>query len=358
MIMKCKQIFSLFSRNIDMTQGRIIRQLLLFSFPLILTNLLQQFYNMADAAIVGRFDSAASLAAVGVAGTATTVLICFLNGFVNGVSIVVAQNYGSGNGTLLEKSIHTAYALSLIAGLFLTVTGLLCSTAILGLLNVPEDIYDATLLYTRIVFSGSIFNSVYCFSAGILRAEGDSRNPLIFLAISGMVNVLLNMILVIWFHLGVAGVGIATLVSQILSAVLATISLLRADGVCRLSFRKLVPDLAITKEIFRLGIPASIQSAMFSISNTAILSSVNRFGSTMTAGCTAAGNVEGCLFQVTSAFGASAVTFSSQNYGAGNKKRIKQGALQCSLLTMGTSFILGILILLSGNQLLQSALLN
>lgn len=351
--MKLKQFFSSLSKNIDMTKGAINKQILLFAFPLILTNLLQQFYNMADAAIVGRFDSAQALAAVGTAGTATGFLVCLLGGFVNGGSIVVAQGYGSGNGALLEKSIHTTYAVSLIVGIILTILGYVFSPMLLHWLNVPQDIYASTLLYTRIFFAGSIPNSVYCFSAGILRAEGDSRNPLLFLAIAGLINVCLNLILVIIFRLGVAGVAIATVTSQIVSAILATISLLRADGICRLHFRKLIPDKKITKEILRLGIPASIQSSMFSVSNMCIQAAVNQFGSTMIAGCTASGNIDGCLFQVTAAFSAAAVTFSSQNYGANNKQRIKEGAIKCTLLSMGTVFLLGILATAFGRPLLH-----
>lgn len=351
--MKLKQFFSLFTGNIDMTKGSISKQLLLFSFPLILTNLLQQFYNMADAAIVGRFDSATSLAAVGTAGVTTSFLISLLTGFVNGGSIVVAQSVGSGNGKALEKSIHTTYTLSILFGIFLTVTGYFLSPVILHLLNVPENIYDATLLYVRIFFAGSVPNSIYCFSAGILRAEGDSKNPLVFLAISGLVNVLLNLILVIFFHLGVLGVAIATVVSQIISAILATCSLMRADGVYRLSFKKLQLGSYIVKEIFRLGIPASIQSSMFSVSNMCIQSAVNQFGSTMIAGCTACGNIDGCLFQITAAFNSAAVTFSSQNFGAGNKKRIKEGALRCTALTMSIVFVLGIFATMFGRSLLH-----
>lgn len=340
------------TQNVDMTQGLIFKQVILFAFPLILTNLLQQLYNIADSAIVGRFDSAQALAAVGSAGTVVGLLIGFLMGFVNGGSVVIAQSYGAADEEKLEKSIHTTYALSIVIGILLTIAGLLFSPALLRFINVPEDIFDKTLLYTRIFFSGSIPNSIYCFSAGILRAEGDSKNPLYFLAISGMINVALNLILVIAFHLGVAGVAIATVVSQIVSAILATLSLLRADGACKLYFKKLQLDLPTVKKILTLGIPASLQSAMFSFSNICIQASINQFGSTMIAGCTASSNIDGCLFQITGALSAAAITFASQNFGADNKRRIKKGTVQCTGLSMAIIFILGMITTLFGRQLL------
>lgn len=351
--MKLKQFFSKFFRNIDMTQGTISTQIFLFALPLILTNLLQQFYNMADSAVVGRFDSAAALAAVGTAGTTAAFLVNMIGGFVNGGSIVVAHSVGSGDGIMLKKTIHTTYALSIVIGIILTIAGYLFSPLLLHLLNVPDDIYAQTLLYVRIFFAGSIPNSIYCFSAGILRAEGDSRNPLIFLAIAGVTNVVLNIILIAGFHLGVAGVAIATVVSQIVSAVLSTVSLTRCDGISRLHLKELMLDKKIVKEILRLGIPASIQSSTFSISNMCIQAEVNQFGSTMIAGCTASGNIDGCLFQVTAAFATAATTFASQNYGAGNTKRIKKGAMQCSILSMSTVCALGLLITAFGRELLS-----
>lgn len=175
---------SIFTQNVDMTRGAVQKQMMLFALPLIFTNLLQQLYNIADSAVVGRFDSALSLAAVGTAGMIVGLLNGFLMGFVNGGSIIVAQYFGASDGKNLEKSIHTTYALSIIIGAILCVLGLVLSPALLTATHVPADIYDQTLLYTRIFFCGSIPNSIYCFSAGILRAEGDSRNPLLFLVVS------------------------------------------------------------------------------------------------------------------------------------------------------------------------------
>lgn len=344
---------SIFTQNVDMTREAVLKQMMLFALPLIFTNLLQQLYNIADSAVVGRFDSALSLAAVGTAGMIVGLLNGFLMGFVNGGSIIVAQYFGASDGKNLEKSIHTTYALSIIIGAILCVLGLVLSPALLTATHVPADIYDQTLLYTRIFFCGSIPNSIYCFSAGILRAEGDSRNPLLFLVVSGMINVILNLILVIGARMSVAGVAIATIVSQAVSAVLATVALLRADGVCRLSFRHLQLNPMIVKRILQLGIPASIQSTMFSVSNICIQASINQFGSTMIAGCTASSNIDGCLFQVTGALSAAIITFSSQNYGAKNWERIKKGALQCTALSMGIVCVLGLLTTLFGRPLLH-----
>lgn len=341
------------TQNVDMTRGKILKQGMIFAFPMMLTNLLQQLYNIADSAIVGRFDSAGALAAVGSAGAIVGLLNGFLMGFVNGSSIVTAQYYGASDGKNLEKSIHTTYALAIATGIFLTIVGLIFSPVLLRLIHVPEDIFDQTLLYIRIFFLGSLPNSIYCFSAGILRAEGDSRNPLFFLVFSGLINVILNLILVIVFHLGVLGVAVATVVSQIISAILSTVSLLRADGSCKLYFKKLRLHLAIITKILQVGVPAGIQSMLFSISNIFIQASINQFGSTMITGCTAASNIDGCLFQITGAFSAAAVTFSSQNYGAGNHDRIRKGAIKCAGLTMTVVFVLGMVTTFFGKPLLS-----
>ena len=309
--------------EVDMTEGALLPKILLFGMPVLLSNVLQCLYNAADIIVVGRFASDLALAAV---GATTSVINLVLNLFIAlsaGVSVTVATAVGARNRERTQRLVHTAMLMALVCGVFVMVAGFFLSRPLLEMMNTPADIIDMSTDYMRIFLGGAIFSLVYNFGAAILRASGDSSRPLYYLTIAGVVNVLLNLFFVIVLHMAAAGVALATVIAQAISAILVTVRLLRHEGECHFSFKKLRFFGNETKDILRMGLPGSVQSLVFSLSNTMIQSSVNSFNSSqIVAGNSAALNVESFVYNAMNAMYTTAVTAVGQNVGAGKYNRI------------------------------------
>lgn len=324
-----------------MLEGPLLKNILLFAFPLMLSNLLQIAFNAADTVIVGRFSGQQALAAVGSTGSIVSLMVSLFNGMSTGASIVLAQSIGSGVRERIKASIHTAYFLVVFGGLILTGVGLTMSPYFLTLTGTPPDIMDKALLYMRIYFIGSIPLLAYNAGAAIMRAKGDTLRPTVFLTVAGITNVVLNLICVIWLKMGVAGVAIATVVSESISAVLIANTLMHENDDTRLILREISLDVPALKRILAIGIPSGLQGMMWAISNVAVQSSINSFGSVTVAGNTAAANIEQFVNIGMGCFNQSCMTFTSQNAGAKNCKRIKQILRLTTVLITAATFTIG-----------------
>lgn len=322
----------------DMTSGALLPKILIFSGPLILTGILQLLYNAADVVVVGRFAGATSLAAVGSTGSLINLIINVFMGLSVGTSVMVARYYGAGDVRMVQDTVHTSILVALLSGIVVGIFGFVMAKPILHLMDSPDDVIDLAALYVRIYFVGMPFNLLYNFGAGILRAVGDTKRPLYYLTISGAANVILNLILVIVFHMGVAGVAIATVVSQAISMVLVLLCLIRTQGIIHLDLKKLRIRKAPLLGIMQVGLPAGLQGSLFSISNVLIQSSVNSFLSTAMAGNAAASNLEGFVYTAMNSIYQADLTFASQNYGAGKKDRVKSVLWNC----LGTVVVIGL----------------
>jgi len=338
--------------EMDMTTGPILPNMIRFAIPLMFSSVLQLLYNAADMVVVGRFSGSTSLAAVGATGAITSLLVNLFLGLSVGANVTVAQHYGAGRQLDVSQSVHTTVALSLAGGLVIGVTGVLLARPLLTMMATPEDVIDHSVLYMRIYFAGMPFNLGYNFCAAILRAVGDTKRPLYYLTIAGLVNVLLNLLFVIVFRMGVAGVALATVISQVISMVLVMICLMHSDGSIRLDLKKLRIHKDKALHILRVGLPAGLQSCMFSISNTLIQSSINSFGSAAMAGNTAAGNIESFVSTPLSAFYQATMSFTSQNYGARKPERLSRIAWCGVLLVVSIGLTLGRVVLYFGAPLL------
>ncbi len=339
--------------EMNMTEGRLLPKVLMFSLPLIASGILQLLFNAADMVVVGQFSGemgAKALAAVGSTGSLINLLVNVFIGLSVGGSVAVAKAYGANDAAAVHRAVHTAMTVAVIAGVLVGVLGFAFCRPLLMLMDNPE-LHLATL-YMRIYFLGMPFNMVYNFGASILRAVGDTKRPLIYLTIAGVVNVALNMIMVIGFKLSVSGVAIATVMSQIVSAVLVVLCLIRSDSAIRLS----VKDLRIHKrqflDILQVGLPAGVQGSLFSISNVLIQSSINSFGSIAVAGNSAAGNLEGFVYTSMNAIHQAALTFSSQNLGAGKIRRVRKSLWVCLGVVAVIGLTMGNLMYLCGQPLL------
>lgn len=309
--------------EIDMCSGSILPKMLQFALPLMLSSILQLLFNAADVVVVGRFAGDNSLAAVGSTTSLINLLVNFFIGLSVGANITAARFYGAGDRERLHQTVHTAMLVGLVSGLLLAVAGSSLAPILLDWMQSPDAVRDLAALYLRIYFLGMPAALIYNFGAAMLRATGDTRRPLYFLLAAGVVNVVLNLFLVIVFHMGVAGVAIATVVSQFLSAFLVVLCLLRHPGDIRLIPRQLRIHTKRLKEILRIGMPAGLQSVLFSLSNVVIQSSINSFGETVIAGSAAAGNIEGFVYVCMNAFYQANISFTSQNIGAGRYDRIR-----------------------------------
>ena len=330
-------------KEMDMTKGPLTKQLIVFSIPIILTGVIQLLFNTADHIVVGKFASDRSLAAVGSTGSLTTLFVNLFIGISSGVSAVIARFYGAHDDRRVSATVHTSILMSLVFGVLLSVAGWFLSGPMLALMGSPEDTIELSTLYMRIYFLGMPFNMLYNFGAAVLRAVGDSQRPLRFITLGGAVNVVLNLILVIVFRLDVAGVAIATVVSQIISSLLVLISLIKADGCCHLELKSLRLHKKEFAEVLKIGVPAGIQSSLFAVSNVLIQSSVNSFGSTVMAGHSAASSIEGFVYTSMNALHHTCMNFASQNYGAGDLRRMKQSVRNCVLIAAVLGVALGLL---------------
>ena len=338
--------------DLDMTQGPILPSLIRFCVPLVLSSILQLLYNAADVAVVGQFAGSESLAAVGSTGSLINLLTNLFIGLSLGGNVVIAHAHGAGDNKAVSRATHTTIALALLSGVLVMILGLIASRPMLQLMGSPEDVIDLAALYMRIYFIGMPFNMLYNFGAGVLRAMGDTRRPLIYLTIAGAVNVLLNLVLVIVFHMGVAGVAIATVASQVLSSAFVMMYLLRTEEFIRVDLKKLTLDKTYVKEILRIGLPAGIQSTVFNISNVTIQSTVNAQGSIVMAGNAAAGNLEGFVYVAMNAVAQGTLTFSSTNRGARKYDRVKRVLWVTLGSALAAGLSVGLLFLLLGEKLL------
>jgi len=324
--------------EIDMTEGPILPKILAFSGPLILTGILQLLYNAADVIVVGNYAGHEALAAVSSTGSLINLLVNVFMGLSVGASVVIARYYGARDVISLRKAEHTAMTLALFMGVGVGLFGFLAARPLLQMMDSPEDVIDGAALYVRIYFLGMPANMLYNFGAGVLRAIGDTKRPMYYLIVAGLINVLLNLLLVIVFHLDVAGVAIATVASQVISAALVLLCLFRSRSVIHLNLQECRIDRKSMREIIRIGLPAGLQGSLFSISNVLIQSSVNSFGSLVVAGNGVACNIEGFVYTSMNAQHQAAMTFASQNYGAGKADRVRK-VLWCCL---GTVTVIGL----------------
>ena len=337
--------------EIDMTQGALLPKVLMFSLPLIASGVLQLLFNAADMVVVGQWAGKECLAAVGSTGSLINLMVNVFIGLSVGGSVAVARSFGANDPAAVHRSVHTAMSLAIIAGLAVGVLGFVFCRPLLKLMDNP--VLDLATTYMKIYFLGMPFNMVYNFGASILRAVGDTKRPLIYLTIAGVVNVVLNLILVIVFHMNVAGVAIATVVSQAVSAVLVVLCLMRSHGVVHLELKELRIYKRQLIDIAKVGLPAGLQGSLFSISNVLIQSSVNGFGEVVVAANSAGGNLEGFVYTAMNAIHQAALTFASQNLGAGKIKRVRRSVLVCLLTVLAIGFIFGNLMLLCGKPLLS-----
>lgn len=313
----------------DMVNGPIFSQVVRYALPLMLSGILQLLYNAADVVVVGRFAGPTALAAVSSTGSLTALIVNVFMGLSVGTSVVVAQNYGANRYRDVSEAVHTAVAISLLAGVVVAVFGVLAAKPLLQLMKNPPDVIDQSALYMRIYFLGMPVNMIYNFGSAVLRAVGDTKRPLYFLTIAGIVNVLLNLFFVIALKMGVAGVATATVISQAVSMVLTIACLMRSEGSIHLDLKKLRLHKDKLVQIVRIGLPAGIQGSLFSISNVIIQASINAFGSTVMAANGAAGNLEGFVYVGMNAFHQAALSFSGQNMGARRYDRLNKILLAC-----------------------------
>lgn len=339
--------------EMDMCSGSILKKMLIFAFPLMFSNILQLLFNAADIIVVGNFAGDNSLAAVGSNTSLINLLTNVFIGLSVGANVLVARYYGADKKKELSDTIHTAMLLSFISGVILTVIGLVFAKEILILMNTPENILDLAALYLRIYFLGMPAMMVYNFGSAILRAVGDTKRPLYFLFLAGVVNIGLNLFLVIVFKLDVAGVAIATVISQTISAVLVVICMIKDKGVVHFELRKLRINREKFFGIMKIGLPAGFQGTVFSLSNVVIQSSVNVFGEVVVAGNSAAANIEGFVYTAMNAFHHATLSFTGQNYGAGKTDRIKKTLFTGQACVIVTGVVLGGLAVIFGRQLLR-----
>lgn len=334
-------------RRVDMVHGSLADKIVLFALPLALSSILQQLFNAVDVAVVGRFASSQAQAAVGSNGPLINLLLNLFIGVSLGANVVIANYIGRGEEKRIKCAVHTAMLVAAVSGIFLLFLGLLVARPVLVLMNTPEDVIEYATLYLRIYFLGMPFLMVYNFGASILRSMGDTRRPLYCLILSGVVNAALNLLLVIQFHLDVAGVGIATVVSNVINAALVLYFLLHEQEPFRFEVKKLALHKKEFLYMLRIGIPAGLQAMVFSIANVCIQSALNGYGSDVVAGSSVALNFEYFCFFVVSAFDQAAVTFTSQNYGAGQFgrcRRVYRISMLMSVLAtvaMSMSFLFG-----------------
>ena len=330
------------AHTIDMTSGPLLRTVLRYSVPLMLSGILQLVFNAADTIVVGRFAGREALAAVGSVGSLNNMIISLFIGFSVGVNVLVARFSGARLSREVSDTVHTAVALALAGGVLLGVVGIAAARPLLLLMGSPDDVIGLSVLYVRIIFAGMPIQMLYNFCAAILRAVGDTRRPLVFLTAAGVINAGLNLVFVIAFRMSVAGVALATVLSQCVSAALIVRSLAESDGPVRLNLRRLRINPGVFRQIVAIGLPAGIQSSVFSLSNVVIQSSVNSFGSVVIAGNAAASNVGNFVYQAMNTFQQAVTSFAGQNMGARKPGRVIRTLWACQFWSVVFGLALGL----------------
>lgn len=336
-----------------MLEGNLFSGIVNFTVPIILTSLLQLLFNAADLVVVGQFCGSVSVAAVGATGALTNLMVNFFIGLSIGTGVAVAHGIGSREDREVHCIVHTALPLSLVSGLVLTVLGVAFSRTFLHWMGTPDTVLALSAVYMEIYFGGVTFTMIYNFSAAILRAAGDTKSPLLFLFIAGVVNVVLNVFFVLVCQMNVAGVALATTISQAISAVLVTMALMRRNDACKLDLKKLHFYKPQLRKMIRIGLPAGIQSSLFSISNVLIQSSINSFGDVLMSGNAAASNIEGFVYVCLNAFHQTAVNFIGQNAGARQHKRVYKILWICLACVTVVGIVTGSLAYVLGPKLLS-----
>lgn len=335
-----------------MLQGPLFTNILFYTIPIILTSVLQLLFNAADLVIVGQFCGSVSVAAVGATGAITNLIVNLFMGLSIGAGVTVAHALGSREDEAVHRTVHTAIPAALVSGILISIIGVSLAKPILTLMGTPENVLPLSSVYMRIYFSGMVFTMVYNFCASILRAAGDTKSPLLYLTIAGVINVVLNIFFVTALDMNVAGVALATIISQAFSAVMVFLTLMRRTDTCKLEPTKMRFYKLQLLKIVRIGLPAGIQSALFSISNVLIQSSVNSFGDVLMSGNAASGNIEGFLYAALNAFHQTAVNFIGQNAGARKYQRVRKIVWICLLCVTVLGILGGVLLNVFGSQLL------
>lgn len=340
------------SYEIDMVNGSLLGKMLRFALPLMLSGILQLFFNAADVVVVGQFAGPTALAAVGSTGALINLIVNLFIGLSVGTNVLVARYYGAQQQKDLSETVHTSILTSIVSGFILVVIGVAFADPLLRLMGCPEDVLPQAALYMRVFFCGMPAMMLYNFGAAVLRSVGDTKRPLYFLLFAGIINVILNLVMVIVFHLGVAGVAIATVVSNIISAGLVFICLMKAEGPYRMEIKKLRIHKDKLIAMTKIGLPAGMQGCVFSFSNVVIQSSINSFGSIAMAGSTAAGSIENFVYTAMNSFHQAALSFTGQNIGARKYSRVNRILLLSLACVTVTGLILGVSAWLFGSNLL------
>ena len=340
-------------KDINMTQGVIWKQIVAFAIPLLIGNLFQQLYNTVDSVVVGHFVGKEALAAVGSVGPVINSLVGFFMGLGTGAGVVISRYFGAGDREGLSRAVHTTIMLTVIAALFCTVMGIALVPNMLRLMSTPDDVFNESATYLRIYFFGIAGLMLYNIGSSILRAVGDSRRPLYFLCISALMNIVLDLLFVVAFRWGIAGVAWATLVSQAISAVLVMALLMRTDAAYRVSLKKLAIDGGILKRIIQIGLPSGIQSSIISFSNVFVHGYINAFGSTAMAGWTSYAKVEAFISLPMQSIALTSTTFVGQNLGAGDLERTKKGIRTSLFMSLGATVLLSFSAVLFSTPLLR-----
>lgn len=341
------------SYEIDMCNGPLFGKILLFTLPLMLSGILQLLFNAADVVVVGRFAGSEALAAVGATGSLTNLLVNLFIGLSVGANVLVARYYGAKQEEEVSETVHTSIMISALGGILLAVIGIAAAGPLLLLMDTPENVIEHSVLYMRIYFVGMPVMLLFNFGSAILRAIGDTRRPLFYLIIAGVINVILNLCFVIGFHMGVAGVALATVIAQCVSTSLIVRCLMKTEGCFKLCFDKLHMNWQKLKKITAIGLPAGIQGSLFSISNVLIQSSVNSFGSVAMAGNTAGSNVEGFVYTAMNSVHQTAVSFTGQNLGGRRYDRINKILIECLLFVTMIGLVMGNGAVLFGSRILS-----
>ncbi|MBE5988855.1 MAG: MATE family efflux transporter [Paenibacillaceae bacterium] len=341
------------ANQVIMTEGVIWKQLLAFSLPLLVGNLFQQLYNTVDSVVVGNFIGSDALAAVGSSNSLINLIIGMFMGIGTGAGVIISQYYGAEEKQKLHWAVHTTMALSIIGGFLLIALGVLLSPLILVLMGTPESVMPGAVAYLRIFFCGSLFNLVYNMGSGVLRAVGDSRRPLIFLCISSVVNIVLDLLFVVVFHMGTAGVGYATVAAQGVSAFLIVRALVRTDDSYRLELSKIKIDRRMMARVLKIGIPSGIQQSIISLSNVIVQANVNSFGAAAMAGFGSYSKIDGFAMLPLQSFCMAATTFTGQNIGAKKSRRVKQGVFQGLIISMIYTIFISIILYLNAERILR-----
>lgn len=333
-------------------EGVIWKQLLIFFFPILIGTFFQQLYNTVDAVIVGQFAGKEALSSVGgSSGQIINMIVGFFTGLTAGGTVLISQAYGAGDREKLEDALHTSYAFGIVGGILLGILGILIAPSVLRMMNTPEELMAMSTLYIQIYFSGLPFVFLYNMGAAILRAIGDSKRPLYYLVVCCFINIVLDLLLVLVFDLGVLGAAVATLVSQAVSTLLITWTLMRKVDCMKLSLRKIRIQPTVLGCILRIGLPSGLQASMYSISNIIVQAALNLLGVDTMAAWASFGKIDSVFWMINASFGIAATTFVGQNYGAGRWDRVKKGTYVCLGMALGSAVVMSVVLMAAGRFL-------